>query len=174
MGEQGSTPQQTQLSNAPKVVKFEQLAERVNSIFDDITRRAYEIFESNGRQFGHDMEDWFRAESELLHPVHVDIVETDQALEVKAEVPGFAETELQVSVEPKQLTITGKRETTKQEKRGKTIYSERCASDLLRVVPLPVEVDAAKASATLKNGVLGVMVPKAAKALAVRVQAKSA
>jgi len=174
MGAQGTAPQQAQLSNAPKMVKFEQLAERVTSIFDDITRRAYEIFESNGRQFGHEIEDWFRAENELLHPVHLDIVETDQALEVKAEVPGFTDKELQVSVEPRQLTITGKRETTKEEKKGKTIYSERCASEILRIVALPVEVDAAKASATLTNGVLGVMVPKAAKAQAVRVQAKSA
>jgi len=185
MGEQSTsvqraTPaQQVQVSNAPtsdapKIVKFEQLADRVTSLFDDITRRAYQIFESNGRQFGRDIEDWFQAERELLHPVHIYIVETDQALEVKAEVPGFTDKELEVSVEPKQLTITGKHETTKEEKKGKTIYSETRSCDILRVVSLPVEVDAAKASATLKNGVLSLMVPKAAKAQAVRVQAKSA
>ena len=31
-----------------------------------IARRAYELFEARGREHGHDWEDWFRAESELL------------------------------------------------------------------------------------------------------------
>ena len=35
-------------------------------IRDLIARRAYEIYESRGRQDGHDLENWLRAESELL------------------------------------------------------------------------------------------------------------
>ena len=56
---------------------------------------------------------------DLLHPVHVNIAESGESLEVKAEVPGFSEKEIEVSVEPSRLTITGKRETeTKSRETG--------------------------------------------------------
>jgi HSP20 family protein len=171
MGEQSTAVQRTQEPSAPKMVKFETLVDGINSLFNDVTRRAYQIFEDNGHQFGHDLEDWVKAERELLRPVNLEMSETDAALQVKAEVPGFSEKELEISVEPQRLTITGKHQTSKEEKKGKTIYSESSASDILRIVDLPVEVDAAKASATLKNGVLNLTIPKVR---AVRVQPKAA
>jgi HSP20 family protein len=149
--------------NTPKIVKFDALAERINMMFDQIARRAYGIFEGNGRQFGHDLEDWFRAERELLQPITVNVAETTQGIEVEADVTGFNEKELEISVEPRRLTITGKHEAIKEEKKGTEIDSKRQASEIMRVVYLPAEVQAEKATATIKNGVLTVGVPKAAK-----------
>src|ERR1700719_4107875 len=87
----------------------ENLMDRINKMSQAITRRAYEIFEGNGRRFGHDLEDWFKAERGMLHPAHVNIAEAEDSLEVKAEVPGFSDKEIEVSVEPRRLTITGRR-----------------------------------------------------------------
>jgi HSP20 family protein len=125
---------------------------------------AYELFEGNERRFGHDIEDWFKAEMDMLHPVHVNIVEAEDSLEVKAEVPGFSEKEIEVSVEPRRLTITGKRETEtkREEKKTETVYSEFCSNQILRTLDLPATVDAEKTNATLKNGVLQLTMPKAA------------
>jgi HSP20 family protein len=145
----------------------------MTEVFDAISRRAFELFENNGRAFGHDVEDWFKAEKELLHPVPIQITETGESVEVKAEVPGFNEKELEVNVEPRRLTITGKREPSKEEKKGQTIYSETHSDLLSRVVELPAEVEAEKAGATLKNGMLQLTMPKAAKARTVRVQPKA-
>ena len=144
--------------------------------FDAISRRAFEIFESNGHLNGHDTENWFKAENELFHPVHIEVNETDESISVKAEVPGFNEEELQVTVGPNRLTISGKRESSKKEKekRGKTVYSETCSDEIFRVVELPAEVDAEKATATLRVGVLQLRVPKAAKARIEPVYTKSA
>jgi HSP20 family protein len=169
-----SAVQRAQESNTPKIVKFDALADRIDDMFNAIARRAYEIFEGNGHQLGHDIEDWFKAESELLRRVNVEITETDDTLEVKAEVPGFSEKELEISVEPRRLTVTGKHEASKEEKKGKTVYSETSASNILRVIGLPAEVETAKASATLKNGVLKVTAPKAAKAQSARIRPKAA
>ena len=155
-------------------VKFDNLAERVNKMFEAVAKRAYEIFETNGRNWGHEIDDWFKAEMQLLHPVHVNITESGDELEVKAEVPGFNEKEIQVSVEPRRLTITGKRETTKEERKGKTIYEESCSDQLLRIVDLPVAVDADRVTATLKNGILQLSMPKAAKAKTIEIKSKAA
>jgi HSP20 family protein len=159
---------------AIKPFKAESLAEHVNAIFDAISRRAYEIFAGNGFTPGRELEDWFQAERELLHPVHIQVNETEDALEVKAEVPGFNEKELEVSVEPQRLVISGKRETKKEESKGKTVYSETCLDQILRVVDLPAEVETGKVEANLKNGILELQLPKAAKARSVKVEAKAA
>ena len=148
--------------------------EGMQQTFDSIARRAFEIFNNNGRLFGTELQDWFRAESELLHPVHLEIAESDDNLTVRAEVPGFSTKELEIHVEPRRLTIAGKHEAREESKKGKTIYSERCAKEILRVIDLPAEVDTSKVSAILKDGVLNVELPKAAHAKTVRVEPKSA
>ena len=104
---------------------------RIQQTYDSIARRAFEIFDSNGRSLGNDLDDWFRAESELLHPVHLEIAELDDNLTVQAEVPGFSTNELEINVEPRRLTIAGKHEAQEESKKGKTIYSERCAKEIL-------------------------------------------
>src|SRR5437667_12190964 len=72
-----------------KVVAATDLFARIQTLHDSIARRAYEIFESKGRTSGRDLEDWLQAESEFLHPVHVDVADSDDGLTVRAEVPGF-------------------------------------------------------------------------------------
>lgn len=144
--------------------------DRIQKTYDSIARRAFEIFDGNGRWLGHELEDWFRAESELLHPVHLEITETDENLAVRAEVPGFTDKELTIDVEPRRLTIAGKHEAQEESKKGKTVYSERCAKEILRIVQLPAEVDSSKVNATLKDGVLNIEMPKAAHAKTIRVE----
>ncbi len=155
-------------------VKVESLIDRINNVSQAITQRAYQIFEGKGRSFGYDLDDWFKAEMELLHPVHVQVVDVGENLEVKAEVPGFGEKEIEISVEPYRLTIAGNRETKQEEQKGKAVYSEFCSDQILRVVDLPTSVDADKVTATLKNGVLQLTMPKASKAKTIEIKSKAA
>lgn len=157
-----------------KPVKFENLLDRMDEVFNNITKRAFEIFEGNGRIFGHELDDWLKAESEFLHPVHIQLNESGESFDVQAEVPGFDEKDLEIKVEPRRVTISGKRETSKEEKKGKNVYSETGCDQILRVVDLPAEVETDKVTATLKNGVLALMMPKVAKSRSFRIQAKAA
>lgn len=175
MTAQTATAMQPAKTSIPvKQTETENVLDRIQETYNAIARKAFEIFDSNGRWFGHDLENWFRAESELLHPVHLEITETDDNLAVRAEVPGFSTKELTINVEPRRLTISGKHEAEEESKKGKTIYSERCAKEILRVVDLPAEVDSSKVSAILKDGVLNLEMPKAAHARTVRVEPKAA
>lgn len=148
---------------------------RMERIHNLIERRAFEIFDHGGRFFGRDWSDWFQAEAELLHPVHLEIGESEEALTVHAEVPGFTAKELDVHVEPRRLTIAGKHEHKKEQRKngGKTIYSEQCAQEILRSIDLPAAVDTAKISATLQDGILSIELPKAESAKSIRVEAKT-
>jgi HSP20 family protein len=151
----------------------ENVSDRMQEAYSAIEKRAFEIFDNNGRWFGNELSDWLQAESELLHPVHLEITETEEALTVTAEVPGFAARELDIHVQGNRVIISGKHESKEENTKGKTIYSERCAKEILRSVELPSEVDDAKVNATLKDGILRIELPKAHHATSVKIEAKS-
>jgi HSP20 family protein len=167
-----STAAKAMEPTAKRLTQTEDVFEQIDRIYDSIARRAFEIFSSKGEGFGHDIENWFKAESELLHPVHVEMTEQGGAVNVSAEVPGFEAKDLEIKLEPSRLTISGKRESQEERKKGKTVYHEHCANEFLRVVDLPAEVDASKAEAKLKNGVLQMHMPKGASTKMIRVQVK--
>ena len=177
MAEKGKT---TELGKQPKapapltLVPPSDLFHRVEKLYNSIASRAFEIFENNGQAWGRDLADWFQAEAELLHPIHVDVSESGGELIIRAEVPGFTEKELDIGLEGRRLTITGKRETKEERKEKKTIYTEQCSNHILRVIDLPVDVDKEKAAATLKDGMLELKVPKAAPAKKVPIASKVA
>lgn len=148
--------------------------DRIQEIHDSIARRAFELFEGSGRWPGRELDDWFRAESELLHPVHLELTDSDNHLNVRAEVPGFSSKELEINVEPRRLTVSGKHETREETRKGKTIYSELCAGEILRVVDLPAEVDTSSVTATLKDGILNIKMAKTPAPKSVRVELKNA
>ncbi len=162
MTEQASSAvQRAPVLNAVKVSEAQSLIERANRISEQIARRAYQLFEADGFPAGRDLEHWLRAESELLHPVPVSIRESESALTVQAEAPGFSAADLQIGVEPRRVTISGKRETKEESRKGKSIYQEQTASEIFRVIALPAEIDTAKAAATLNNGIIELTLPKA-------------
>src|SRR5271169_3306202 len=147
-----------------KQTETQNAVDRFQQVFDSIEKRAFEIFNNNGRWLGRDLSDWLQAESEILHPVHLEIAETEETLTVRAEVPGFTVKELNIHVEGNRLTIAGKHESKEESTKRKTIYSERCAQEIFRSVELPTDVDGTKVSATLKDGVLNLELPKAPRA----------
>jgi HSP20 family protein len=150
------------------LVKPADLVEEVAETCDAIGRRAFEIFESRGSVFGRDLEDWFEAESELLHPVHADVTESAEGFTLSAEVPGFRADELKVSVDGTRLTVAGKKE--REQWKEAAILSDRCPNRLLRVINLPAALNAEKAKATLKDGILLLDLPKAASATRIVVE----
>jgi HSP20 family protein len=143
-------------------VTTDEVVDRMQRTFDAVARRAFAIFEGNGRRFGHELEDWLQAESELLHPVHLDIYEANGSLIVRAEVPGFRLQDLEIDLEPRRLTISGTRETRDQHQRGKALYSEHCSNEIFRAIDLPAEIDLSNkaAKATYDQGVLTITLPK--------------
>lgn len=154
----------SQSSNQPAILKLmdgDPFFQRMMEISDIIARRAYELFEGRGGQDGHDWEDWFRAESELLNPVPAEISEADDQVVVRADVPGFTKKDIEVRVEPHRLIISGSREQVHDQKKRKTLYSERRSDEVFRMIHLAEEIDPDKVKATLQEGILEVALSKA-------------
>jgi len=105
----------------------------------------------------------------------VDIVETQDALLVKADLPDVKLEDIEVRVENQTLTMSGKRRFEKEEKVKGYHRIERSYGDFVRSFTIPQTVDTDKVSADYKNGVLTISLPKkeAAKPRQVRVAVTS-
>jgi HSP20 family protein len=135
-----------------------------------ISQRAFGLFQQRGTD-GLDLDDWFRAEAELLRPVPIELSESDDSYAIRAEVPGFEIKDLEIRAEPNSIYIHGKAEKTREEKKGKEVkYTEVSANELCRRIDLPGSIDPDKVSAKLMNGVLELNMPKAAPAKKVEVK----
>ncbi len=138
-----------------------------------IAHRAYDFFAASGFTNGHDREDWFKAEQELLKPVPLEVADEKDQFIVKAEVPGFDVKDLDIHLNGSHLVIEGKHESSeeKKDREGETVYSERKSQQICRMIELPAAVVAEKAQAELKNGVLELKLPKAEKPKQIKVAA---
>ena len=124
-----------------------------------IARRAYELFEMRNREHGHDWEDWFQAESELLRPVSIAISETPERFSIRANVFGLSERELKVSVEPTRITIVGSKDLN-AEAATKGTPADFCPDQILHLIALSSEVDPEGAVIELQSGVLRFELPR--------------
>ena len=130
---------------------------RAVSAFGDFDRLFDEFF---GRRFPR-VFGWDRPFGELaeLGP-SVDIIDRDEEVVVRAEVPGFKKEDIEVSVSGNLLTLEGTMSTEQTEEKGSYYRSEISRGTFSRTLALPAEVDDAKAKASMKDGVLELTLPK--------------
>ena len=90
----------------------------------------------------------------------LDVSETKDAFVVRAEMPGVDPKDLEIALTGDLLTLNGEKEkeTLKNEERYHRV--ERAYGAFLRSVRLPMAVDGSMVTATFKNGVLVVTLPK--------------
>ncbi len=94
----------------------------------------------------------------------VDVMETDDEFQIRAELPGVEKKDVKLSVENGVLLISGHREQEKEEKGKRYHKIERAYGNFARSFTVPETVDAEKVTAEFKNGVLTVRLPKSEKA----------
>ncbi len=99
----------------------------------------------------------------------VDIREEDKQYVVEAEIPGYAEGDVEVNVDKHVLHIASKKQEEKKADR-KYLVRERVESSFERAFSLPDDVDESKISGSFKNGVLTVILPKKEEAKPQKIQ----
>ena len=117
-----------------------------------------------------DMDRWV---SRFLHdedwPDHsfqpsLDVTEDDQALRVRAEVPGIDPKDIHLEIHGGVLTLRGEKKDEKGEGQDGRHWSERRYGSFARAISLPEYVDHEKVEAGYKDGVLTITLPKSEKA----------
>ena len=102
----------------------------------------------------------------------IDVAEEEDAIIVRAEVPGCKADDIDISVHGNVLTISGEKKLSEEKKEKGYYHVESTYGSFRRELTLPTDVDQSKIDATCKNGVLSVTLPKAEKARAIKVKIK--
>lgn len=140
----------------PRIVDpVQSFQKEMNRLFQDF----FEVAPFGGRESG-------------LYP-EIDVKETEKEIKISAEVPGLEEKDVEVLLSSDSLTIKGEKRQEKEEK-GQSYYrSERRYGAFSRVIPLTADIEADKAEANFRNGVLHISIPKTEKANAKKIPIKS-
>ena len=102
----------------------------------------------------------FREDNDAIYGLQrMNLMDKGENLEFIVELPGVEDKDMNLTVHNDTLTLSAKRKI--EHKDGDALYlSERSNYDIKRSIALPVRVEADKATASLKNGVLRVILPK--------------
>jgi HSP20 family protein len=93
--------------------------------------------------------------------IKLDVAEKDGAYVVRAEIPGVAKDDIQVSIEGNQVTIGAEVKRESESKEGeRVLHSERYYGSAFRSFTLPAELDEATSAAKYENGVLELTLAK--------------
>ncbi|MGD9933969.1 MAG: Hsp20/alpha crystallin family protein [Dehalococcoidia bacterium] len=92
----------------------------------------------------------------------VDVEEAGETVVVRIEMPGLRREEIRVTIEPGAVAVEGERQRERESTEGSVFLSERSYGSFFRRIPLPVEVEATGAEATLRDGILTIRARRAA------------
>jgi HSP20 family protein len=154
-----------------KEMSLDELSKKVSEWSNRIAKRAYDLFAASGFTNGHDLDDWFKAEQELLKPIHPHVKDWGDEFVVIAEVPGFDAKDLNIQVNGAHVVIQGRHELSEERKEKSGNVSERNVHEIYHAFELPAGVVAKGAQADLKNGGLVLKLPKASKLRQIKVTA---
>ncbi len=118
-------------------------------------------------------DDWFDGDYEEGQ-LSIDVYQKPDKLIVKSTIAGVKPEDIDISINNDMLTIRGKREANEKISGDDYLYRECYWGAFSRSVILPVEVEAEKVEASLENGVLTVILPKAktSKQISIKVKEK--
>lgn len=101
---------------------------------------------------------------EMEGQLAIDVYQTPGEIIIKAPIAGVRQEDLDVTITDEQVSVRGERHDNQTETIEGYLVQECYWGSFSRTYALPVAVDSDKASARLVNGILTIIIPKAAKA----------
>jgi HSP20 family protein len=138
-----------------------------------VPRRELSLFDEMDRMFDtmlhrgwlgpfHDLlPEWGRLEETMeLRAPRVDVIDREEEILVRAEVPGAEKKDLKVDLSGQLLTIHGERRHEEKKEEGEYFRAEIARGAFTRTIRLPENVEFEKAKAEFKDGILEIHLPK--------------
>jgi HSP20 family protein len=133
----------------------------MDKLFEDVRVRAFDLFQRRGAFDGLDLDDWFRAEQDLVWAPESELVETDKEFQMTMAVPAMEASDIHVSALPDAMIVQGETSHKEEKKEGKVHFSEFSEKKLFRRFEMPAGIDVEQVKATLENGMLRITAAKA-------------
>lgn len=137
------------------------LLERVNAITEAIRQRAFDLFRSRDGGSGSEMEDWLQAERDVIWMPDATVVEMDNEFQAQVMLPGVDPNDIHVSALPGAIVVQADSAHIHQGNGEGVCFCEVSEKKLFRRLELPTSIDVDRVSASMDDGVLQVIAPKA-------------
>jgi HSP20 family protein len=156
------------------VRKISSILDETTEMQDRIMRRAYDIFEKNGRLHGRDLDHWLQAERELLWKPAVELREADGEFVLEAAVSGVNPEGIEIEVTPDDVVLKADTHHEHEEKNDTVHICEFASGKMYRSIHLPKKINPDKVKAEFKNGFLRLTAEVAAETRAKKIKTEAA
>src|SRR6266705_3086006 len=154
--------------------KISSILDEMNQMQDRIMRRAYDLFERNGRLFGRDLDHWLQAEREFLWKPAVELREGDGEFVLEAAVSGLDLKDIDIEVTPEDIVLKADIQHEHNEKKSTVHICEFESGKMYRSIHLPKRINPDKVKAEFKNGLLRLKAEFAEEARAKKIKPEAA
>ena len=140
----------------------EAVPRRDMDLFDEMDRMFDTMFHQGWlRPFRDVWPQWARFDERLdLDTPRMDVIDREEEILVRAEVPGVEKKDLEVDLTGRELRIKGERRHEEKKGEGECVRSEIARGTFSRKLRLPEDLDFDKAKADFKDGILEIRLPK--------------
>jgi len=137
----------------------------LNDLMSATQRRAFELFNQRGSGLGADLDDWLRAEREVLWSPQSELVEDEKEIRIQIAVPGLEPSQVHVTVLPESIIVKGESTHKHDGGDGSVHFCEFSEKTLFRRFQLDHAIDVDRVSSSMDKGILRIVAPKSRSAL---------
>ena len=128
---------------------------------EDVRRRAFELFELRGCEYGQEVEDWLKAEREVLGWPPLETKENEREFEFQVPLDDFQVSQVTVLVTPSEIVVHAKTEAEKQAEEANARAAAFTGTEIYRRIELPRPIETDRTTATFDKGTLRITAAKA-------------
>jgi HSP20 family protein len=125
----------------------------------------HDLFPRLWNSGGRELDDFIENPWLFTRMFDVDVLESERAISIEAELPGFRKDEILVELDERSISIRASRQDDREEKDGKYFKRERQFGKVERTIALPAEVVIGSSEASYVDGVLKIKLEKKQSAL---------
>jgi HSP20 family molecular chaperone IbpA len=128
--------------------------ERMQAVVNRIRERAYDLFQSRGAADGSAMDDWLRAEQDVLVFLQSELIEKSGKFNIRVQVAGFSAEEVRVTAMPDAILVEAEAKDC----------MDRGEKQMFQMLDLPAPINPDKVTASLEDGILQLVAERAGRA----------
>jgi HSP20 family molecular chaperone IbpA len=129
---------------------------------EKIRQRAYELFETRGREPGGDVGDWLTAEREVLGRPPLRTQKNDREFQLQVPFDDYDVNQVEILVTPSEIIVHAKTNAEQLMEEADWVSAEFASRDVYLRIELPEPIDVDKTEATFEEGTLCISATKAA------------
>jgi HSP20 family protein len=134
--------------------KAESILSELDHVRTAINEQAYALFQNRGNLWSGPMDDWLKAERQLVWKPAIELRQKDGQFEVLAATPGVEAKDLDVQITPEDVLVKADIHHKHMPEEGAVKLCEFTGGQLFRSVHFPEKVDPDSAMAEYRDGLL--------------------